>query len=345
MNTQYDAMPIPDWFYDMVDRTAQGEMFAVPYAAIAAEAAEYKKRYGKGLRAPYQDVVKFGFVIIDGQMTFCHQQGELFVPGSVEDSIRTAEFILKWFPYITTISLTLDTHMTNQIFHPVFWVNRKTGEHPAPFTAISLNDIKSGIWVPNPAMTMVLNMTAAELMSWVMHYCRTLEKNGQYQLMIWPYHAMLGGVNYALMPIIEAAVFWWSLLRNTQPHFEMKGGNPLTEMYGAIRAEVMQFANGTPVAQLQYELIRVLTEMDVVGFAGQAFNFCVSSTLSQVYDIFSDPANNGTHLLDRFRVFTDMSSPVPVPGYEAQVVAIKQQLLDRDFQLVDSTQNFAQIVA
>jgi nicotinamidase-related amidase len=60
---------------------------------------------------------------------------------------------------------------------------------------------------------------------------------------------MLGGIGHALVSAVEEAVFFYALALNTQTQFEIKGNNPLTENYSALRPEVLEGADGRTIAQ------------------------------------------------------------------------------------------------
>ena len=55
------------------------------------------------------------------------------------------------------------------------------------------------------------------------HYTRALAEGGKYQLTIWPYHALLGGIGHALVSAVEEAFFFHGAARETQPSFQVKG--------------------------------------------------------------------------------------------------------------------------
>ena len=73
---------------------------------------------------------------------------------------------------------------------------RQTAGTRAPFTNISLADVREGKWKPiaHPAECL--------------EYVKQLETTGKYVLTVWPYHTLLGGVSHALVPaLMEAAMF------------------------------------------------------------------------------------------------------------------------------------------
>ena len=70
-------------------------------------------------------------------------------------------------------------------------------------------------------------------------YVETLAAGGKYDLTIWPFHALLGGIGHALVSAVEEAVFFHAIARHSQTRFELKGRNPLTEHYSALGPEVV----------------------------------------------------------------------------------------------------------
>ena len=89
--------------------------------------------------------------MIDPQNDFCiangpgGEKGALVVGGADADMARLAAFINKNEKRIEEIHCTLDSHQSVHIAHPIFWVNSK-GEHPAPFSTITADDVKNGTW-------------------------------------------------------------------------------------------------------------------------------------------------------------------------------------------------------
>jgi len=71
-------------------------------------------------------------------------------------------------------------------------------------------------------------------------YTRRLAEGGKYDLTIWPYHAMLGGIGHALASGVEEAIFFHGIARRSRPDFRVKGDNPLTEHYSVLGPEVRE---------------------------------------------------------------------------------------------------------
>src|SRR5690554_765793 len=57
-------------------------------------------------------------VLVDTQVDFIHEDGTLSVPGAVEDTRRTVEWLYDHLGEITTVAASFDTHSPMQIFYP-----------------------------------------------------------------------------------------------------------------------------------------------------------------------------------------------------------------------------------
>ena len=115
-------LPLPPHY----DPQKVGQVWRVPYEERAAEAREWAKLHN--LRPNEGDEFKIALVLIDVQNTFCIPDYELYVggrsgTGAVDDNTRLVEFMYRNLGAISHISLTLDTHVATQIFHPIFLVN------------------------------------------------------------------------------------------------------------------------------------------------------------------------------------------------------------------------------
>lgn len=290
-----------------------GEIWPVPYQ----ERAEAARRWAKAhhLKPAAEDTFKTALILIDVQNTFCIPGFELFVGGrsgmgAVEDNRRLCEFIYRNLGTITQITATLDTHTALQIFHPVFLVD-SNGEHPAPLTLISYEDLLQGRWKFNPAVAGSLNITPEYGQAHLLHYARELKERHKYDLTIWPYHVMLGSLGHALVPAVEEAIFFHTLARTSQADFEIKGSNPLTEHYSAIGPEVLDGPQGEAIAQRSSKFIDQLRRFDRVIIAGQAKSHCVAWTIA---DLLRDILERDPNLVSKVYLLEDCTSPVVVPG-------------------------------
>ncbi len=302
-------LPIPPHF----DPTRTTEVWRVPYQERAADAASWARELG--LRPAAEDRVRIGLLAIDVQNTFCLPDFELFVGGpsgrgAVEDAVRLCRFVYRNLHRITRIVATLDTHTAAQIFHPLFLVG-PDGEPPSPGTPVSLEDVEAGRWRANPALAGAMGLDPEALDAHLLHYCRTLQEGGKYGLMVWPYHAMLGGVGHALVPAVEEAFFFHSVARSSPIHFEIKGRHALTEHYSALRPEVTTDADGGLLAGTSEALVDLLLGFDVLLVAGEAKSHCVAWT---VEDLLQEIRRRDPSLARRVYLLEDCTSPVVVPG-------------------------------
>ena len=345
-------LPVPPFF----DPARVGDVWRVPYEERAAQAQRWATDHR--LRAAEDDAARIGLIAVDVQNTFCIPGFELFVAGrtgraAVDDNIRLCRFIYRNLDVLTQIYPTMDTHAAMQIFHPLFWIN-DAGEHPAPYTLISVDDIRSARWRINPAVAAYLAahpQTAARLGNvavddrwldrYARHYVERLAASGKYQLTIWPYHAMLGGIGHALVSAVGEAVFFHSVARLSQPGFHTKGDHPLTEHYSVLRPEVMEDADGRPIASKNSEFIETLLEFDVVIIAGQAKSHCVAWTID---DLLTEIAAVDINLARKVYLLEDCTSPVVVPGvidYTDQAEAAFRRFQEAKMHVVRSTDPIA----
>jgi len=279
---------------EFYDRRRVGELHLERTALVAEQAAAFRDEHRI---APGDDdsrrVAAFG---IDCQVDFCLPGGSLYVPGAVEDTTRTIEWLLRNVGRITDLFFSLDTHSAWQIFHPAWWVDA-AGKHPEPFTTIRAADVRSGRY-------RALRQAAESL-----EYCEKLEASGRYVLTVWPYHTLEGGVGRALVPaLFEAAVFH-AVARRRAPIFQSKGTHPLTESYSVLAPEVLEIA-GSSVGGFDDALFARLMSYDRVYVFGQAKSHCVLSTLRDLREriVSRDPS-----LAAKVWILRDAMSPVPPP--------------------------------
>jgi nicotinamidase-related amidase len=302
-------LPLPPHFRP--DRV--GELWKVAYEERAREAEEWAREHAVAPAA--DDAVRVCLVAVDVQNTFCLPQFELFVAGrsgtgAVEDNRRLCEFLYRNLGAITQIVPTLDTHSALQIFHAAFLVDEE-GRHPDPYTLVSAEDVERGRWRANPAAARALGLDEEYVQKHLLHYTRTLQQGGKYSLTIWPYHAMLGGIGHALAPAVEEAVFFHAIARSSQPDFQVKGAEPLTEHYSMLGPEVTQDHEGTPLGARNQPLIDKLLEYDAVLIAGQAKSHCVAWTID---DLLTGIVTRDRALAEKVYLLEDCSSAVVVPG-------------------------------
>ena len=303
------TLPVPSFF----DSKRVGEIWKVDYAARADQAREWAHQHH--LEPAPVSKGKISLLVVDAQNTFCIPGFELFVSGrsgngAVDDNIRLCEFIYRNLGKITDITATLDTHHSQQIFHPIFFVD-KDGNHPAPYTIIQAEELHRGVWKFNPALAPRYKVTPEYGQKMMVHYAEHLRKHGKYALTIWPYHAMLGGIGHALVPAVEEAIFFHSIARLSQPKFEIKGDEPFTEHYSVIGPDVTKGPKGETLGKHNDSFIKELMEVDALIIAGQAKSHCVAWTIS---DLLDDIRITDPDLAKKVYLLEDCTSPVVVPG-------------------------------
>lgn len=255
-----------------------------------------------GLEPSSQDKNRIILVIVDNQVDFVHSDGTLSVPGALDDVRRLIGWIYGNAGELTAIAASLDSHLPMQVFYPPWWENAK-GEHPNPFTLVTLEDIQKGRWraVIDPV--------------WSLNYVEELEKRGRQKLMIWPYHTMIGTPGHALVPPLFETIAFHSTARSVQPIFLTKGTIPQVEHYGIWEPEVpypKHPQGGTNTAMLD-----LLARYDLIYFAGEAKSHCVLNTMRQTLEYFA----NQPEIIAKIRFLTDCTSSVEHPDIDFEAIA------------------------
>jgi nicotinamidase-related amidase len=301
-------LPLPAHF----DPDRVGEVWRVPYEDRAREAPAWAERHG--LEPAARDSLRVCLLAVDVQNTFCIPGFELFVAGrsgtgAVDDNRRLCAFVYRNLGAITQIFPSLDTHHTMQVFHAI-WLVDEDGNHPAPYTLVSAEDVDSGRWSANPAVAEALGIDPDYAARHLVHYAHRLGAGGKYDLTIWPYHGMLGGIGHALVSAVEEAIFFHGVARHSNPEFQVKGDNPLTEHYSMLGPEVTEGPDGDRLGGKNEALIAQLLGFDAVIVAGQAKSHCMAWTID---DLLEEEAA-GDRLAERTYLLEDCTSPVVVPG-------------------------------
>src|SRR4051812_21507695 len=165
-------------------------------------------------------------LIIDPQQDFSDPKGALYVSGAEHDMSRLTQMVGRIQNKISDIHVTLDSHHTVDIAHPIWWKNSK-GEHPSPFTLITAKDVEVGTWTTSQPSFYKRSL----------QYVQTLEKNGRYPLVVWPTHCRVGSFGHAVRPELFEALCNWEQ-EFAMVNYVTKGSNIWTEHYSAIMADV-----------------------------------------------------------------------------------------------------------
>jgi nicotinamidase-related amidase len=236
--------------------------------------------------------MKNALLLIDPQIDFCQPIGSLYIPGADDDMKRVAQWITRNTEALSFICYTLDSHVVNTIFHPT-WFENGEGQHPKPFTQITVADVETGVWKARyyPQATLT--------------YLKALELQGSFTHTIWPEHCILGSIGHAVVPLLLESIRDWA--RHTGRPYQpvIKGMHPQTEHYGIFAAEVP--LQGQPTTELNVPLLNTLKTFDRIYLAGEAQSHCVATSLRQLLEHAPDVAR-------KLVVLTDCMSPVP--GFE-----------------------------
>jgi len=226
------------------------------------------------------------------------------VPGANADMERLAKMIDRVGAKLDDIHVTLDSHRILDIAHPAMWQNGN-GEQPSPFTIISVDDIESGIWKPRNSQAKLSLLGGKSIGQYALDYAKQLAADGNYALMVWPPHCLIGTPGHNVQAELMKSLIEWEKVNFASVDYVTKGTNPWTEHYGALLAEVPMATD--PSTSLNTAFLEMLAEADIVAVAGEALSHCVKATVTQI-------ANNiGDEHVKKFHILTDCSSPVP-PG-------------------------------
>ncbi|MFW5696283.1 MAG: isochorismatase [Phototrophicaceae bacterium] len=256
-----------------------------------------------GISSSDDDQQRTYLLLIDIQADFCHPDGALFIPGAPDDVRRTVEFIYNNAASITKIGATLDTHLPIQIFHPPWWVDAD-GNHPDPYTPISSEDVKNGKW------------SAVYEPEWSLTYTEQLEEQAKKQLMIWPFHVLLGTPGQTLVPALSEAIAYHAAARRAQPDYVVKGLIPKSEFYSAIEPDVKVPEH--PQGDVNRELLDDIASYDRIYIAGQAKSHCLLETVASMMRHYDED------IISKIRVLEDTMSPVAHPEIDFDAMADEQ---------------------
>ena len=202
----------------------------------------------------------------------------------------------------------MDTHQALQIFHALFWTDEH-GRHPEPYTLITAPDVRQGRWRCNAEAAPALGISIEAAQRYVKHYTDNLSQSGKYDLTIWPYHAMLGGIGHALVPAVEEALFFHAVARISQTGYHTKDRLILTEHYSALQPEVTADPDGNTIGGLNKDLLDRVVASDAVIIAGQAKSHCVAWTVA---DLLTQIEPIDKPMAEKIYLLEDCTSPVVI---------------------------------
>ena len=281
-------------FPDYYDANTVGTLYA-PQTQRAIEAG-----LKAGLTPAKTDNKRTLLLLVDMQVDFIHEDGSLSVPGAIEDTRRTIEWIYTNAGQLTTIAASLDSHLPVQIFYGTWWQDQD-GNNPPPFTMISAEDVASEKWLPLYEV------------EWSKDYVRKLQSQAKKNLMIWPYHTMIGTPGHNLTPALYEALAFHAAARQTEPIFLSKGSIPKTEHYSMLEPEVKvpDHFQGT----LNTNFLQMISSYDEIFVAGQAKSHCVLETVQSMMNYFN------SDVISKMRVLEDAMSSVMHPEIDFEAIA------------------------
>ena len=249
-----------------------------------------KKADKEGLEPSLKDKERVLFLGIDVQQDFM-DHGALGVAGAQKDVERMTRFIYDNMEKISNIAVSMDTHTPHQIFHPCWWID-ENGEHPAPYTVITLKDLDEGKW------RAVINPQASR------EYVKHLEQDAKKALCIWTYHCMQGTTGAALENQFANMIYFHSVARKAVVQRLVKGQDPMSEMYGIIRPEY------DTKGYMNLEFLNKLERFDKVLIAGEAKSHCVLESIKQILEYYE----TRPEVTEKVYVLEDCMSSIS--GYE-----------------------------
>jgi nicotinamidase-related amidase len=319
-----------------LDLDRLGEVWRVDYEGRFRDALTWVEEHE--LQPAADDETRVGLLAVDVQNTFCTPGFELFVAGrsgtgALEDNRRLCEFVYRNLGSLTQIAVTMDTHQAFQIFHAPFLVD-DDGRHPDPYTLVTIDDVESGRWRVDSKAADAMGISHTHADAHLRAYVEALSRGGRFDLTIWPFHAMLGGIGHALVSALEETFFFHAVARRSQTRFELKGQNPLTEHYSVFGPEVTDGPHGETLGERNAVLVRALADFDAVVVGGQAKSHCVAWSVE-------DLLRTAPEIAPKLYLLEDCSSPVVVPGvvdYTDDADAAFTRFADAGAHIVRSTE-------
>jgi nicotinamidase-related amidase len=226
------------------------------------------------------------------------------VKGATADMKRAAALVRRTGPKLSDNHITLDAHHPMHIAHPYMWRDQD-GRPPAGYTPCPAADVGRIWWARNPAHQSRFKV-----------YCEALEVKGRVHR-FWNPHCLIGGRGMNVHPDLWSALCEWETQNMGVVNYVTKGSSVWTEHFGALMAEVPDPED--PSTQLNTEFLTLLDEADILGFYGEALDFCVKRTMQQVIE------NLGVSVAKKITLLTDCSSPI-FPDEGAKFLAEMQAI-------------------
>ena len=214
------------------------------------------------------------------------------VTGACLDMHRVAAFLKDtMIARIGAIVVTLDSHAAYGIERPGFW-EKADGTPIDAFTQITAQQLKDGdVRTVDPELRLMARSVLDEL-----------EEQGKYTLMVWPRHCVIGTWGHTIYDQVAEAIATWEMSQKRIASRILKGTNPYTEHYSAVRAEVP--LDMYPETQANVAFLEKLEpsghagEGDRIFVAGEASSHCVGATVRDIVKLRPHLARRMTLLSD-----------------------------------------------
>ncbi len=152
-------------------------------------------------------------LLVDMQVDFVHKDGSLSVPGAVDDTRRTIEWIFR--------------NLTRPHDHRGIARQPRADPDLLPDVVERPRRPASRTLHRNPQRGRARRALAPLYEpDWSATYCARLEAHAKKELMIWPYHTLIGTPGHALTPALYEAIAYHAAARQAQPIFLQKGTIP-----------------------------------------------------------------------------------------------------------------------
>jgi nicotinamidase/pyrazinamidase len=155
-----------------------------------------------------------------------------------------------------------------------------------------------------------------------------LAAGGKYVLVVWPEHCLVGSWGHNIHADVKKALDAWTRKKLKTVNVVIKGTNPGTEHYSAVRAEVPDPQDAS--TEINTDLIASLSRADRIFVAGEALSHCVASTVRDVVAVLPAGATEKVVLL------TDCASSVG--GFERLGRDFVAELAARGMRTATSTE-------
>ncbi|MGL5692070.1 MAG: hypothetical protein ACRDD8_14805 [Bacteroidales bacterium] len=226
---------------------------------------------------------------IDLQNDFVNKTGKLSVHNAEEDLARLCTFIKDGSVKFKSCIYTLDTHNISHIGNAENWVYAN-GDPVKQFTQITNAEVRNG----NVKYVGDADITK----EYIFDYISELYNN-QLCFIVWNSHCIKNTMGAEIPKQLTDTVNEMGLYTS----YVHKGLSDKTEFYSAI--EPVNIIEGDKNAQINTSLLDTINSYDEIYVTGQAYDYCVMSTLISI----------AKHIPEKVKdvyILTDTTSPISV---------------------------------